>query len=511
MEQPSSKMPEKASNHWSTADLVDFEYALSIDRSASVQSTIDRDRAFVLTHPSHEQSRSRLFLEWTRFRRKSDSDNPWPGHPLSEAWGVIKWVVFLAYTLVGGVTATSLLVYNGERPINVAWFLAILVIPQILLSVFSIAFTVVLHPFGWVPKPSGALIGRLIIRIWAGYRTRLGDSHLRLSGPSWREMVQRLSIHRKWIGWQFYTLIHLSGVALNLGVLVASLFLVAFSDRAFGWQSTMRIDPASVHSWVKVIALPWSGLWGEGVGYPTLAQIESSKVTLNAIPALQNSQALASWWSFLLLSITFYGLLPRALLTVYGGTRTRICLAHPDLSHSDAEDLWNRMHSERVGFRSGRPDSGVSASSLSSVNIGDSRHELFAGSPPPQSGGTLLASSDLIRLLGETELLRLAGLALGTRFSRLVQFPIESTMEPNHDYTLMLEAWEPPIEETLHAIRELSQKMDHVPFHLLMTGVVTSGDPLLRPSQNDMAIWTQRLKSFGIRPTSILTPTEQAP
>ena len=509
MDQPSSKMPEKARSQWSMEDLVDFEYALSLDRSSSVQSTVDRDRAFILTRPSHEQGRSRLFLEWTRFRRKSDSDTPWPGHPLSEAWGVIKWVVILVSAFGGGITATSLLVYNGDRPINVAWFLAILVIPQIFLSVFSLAFTLVLHPFGWVPKPSGTLPGRLIIRLWTGFRTRLKDSHMRLSGPSWRETVERLSIHRKWIVWQFYTLMNLSGVALNLGVLVASLFLVAFSDKAFGWQSTMRIDPASVHSWVEVIALPWSGLWGEGVGYPTLAQIESSKVTLQAIPNLQDTHALASWWSFLLLSITFYGLLPRALLAIYGSTRTRVCLARPDLNHSDAEDLWNRIHSERVEFSSGRPDSRVTALDLSSVNGRDFRHDECAGTPPPP-GGTLLASSDLIRLLGETELIRVAGLAIGTRFSRLVQFPIESTMEPNHDYTLMVEAWEPPIEETLHAISELSNNVEHSPFHLLMTGVVTSGDPLLRPSPNDMDIWTQRLKSFGIRPTSILTPAEQA-
>lgn len=509
MAHPEHIRSSNGSTKWTSADLVDFECALSIDRRQPFESLIDRDKAFVLSKPRDTANRSSLFLEWIRFRRKADSEYSWPGQTLSESWSILKWIVWIGSAIFGAAAATSLLVYNGTRPINVAWFLAILVIPQVLFSLISLTFTLVVHPFGWVPRPSATLAGRIMLRFWSGFLHRKNAAPRDDDASPGRDLVARMATHRKWLGWKLYTFSHISGVALNLGILCATLFLITFSDRAFGWQSTIRVDANHVHRWVERIAFPWAGIWEEGQGYPTLSGIESSRVTLNAPPDQRDPEALASWWSFLVLSIAFYGLIPRGVFAIYGSIRTRAGMASPFFDYSDAEDLWNRLHSERVGFR---PTHAEKQASLSDAALLQQEGaEASAGSIPIVSGGILLAPPDVIRLLGESRLSDAAEAALGTTFSKVIPFKVGSVpIAPETSHTLIVEAWEPPIEETLQSIREFAEGLGSMPLHLLFTGMVIPDGPLKKPTGSGLEIWINSLKKHQIKTTSIHTPLETA-
>ncbi|MBN2234471.1 MAG: DUF2868 domain-containing protein [Opitutales bacterium] len=497
------------STKWTAADLVDFECALSIDRRQPFESLIDRDKAFLISKPRDTANRSSLFLEWIRFRRKADSGYSWPGQTLSETWSILKWIVWIGSAIFGAAAATSLLVYNGTHPINVAWFLAILVMPQVLFSLISLTFTVVVHPFGWVPRPSATLAGRIMLRLWSVFLLRKNAAPHEEDASPGKELVARMATHRKWLGWKLYTFSHISGVAFNLGILCATLFLITFSDRAFGWQSTIRVDARHVHMWVERIAFPWAAIWEEGQGYPTLSGIESSRVNLNAPPDQRDPQALASWWSFLVLSIAFYGLIPRVVFAIYGSIRTRAGMASPFFDYSDAEDLWNRLHSDRVGFRPTHSEK--QASSSNAPLLQKKWSKVSASSIPITSGGILLAPPDVIRLLGESRLSDAAETALGTTFSKVIPFKVESVpIATDTSHTLIVEAWEPPIEESLQSIRQFAEGLGSMPLHILFTGMVIPDGPLTKPAENDLEIWTNSLKKHRIKTTSIHTPLETA-
>ena len=107
-----------------------------------------------------------------------------------------------------------------------------------------------------------------------------------------------------------FILTQLFAIGFNLGLLTTTLFKVITADIAFGWQSTLQLSSAAVHSLVQKIALPWSWLAAGDPAYPSLAQIEGSRIILKEGIYHLSTPDLVSWWPFLCFSVFFYGLLP---------------------------------------------------------------------------------------------------------------------------------------------------------------------------------------------------------
>jgi hypothetical protein len=70
------------------------------------------------------------------------------------------------------------------------------------------------------------------------------------------------------------------GICFNLGAIVTTIALEWFTDLAFGWGTALNVSPDSMHGIAQFLALPWSWLFGEGVGVPTLEQVEGTRISL---------------------------------------------------------------------------------------------------------------------------------------------------------------------------------------------------------------------------------------
>jgi hypothetical protein len=146
-------------------------------------------------------------------------------------------------------------------------------------------------------------------------------------------------------------LVSLFALFFSLGALGGTVFRVAFSDVAFGWQSTLAATPAVVHDLVTLVSMPWATWVPEALTGPTLDQIDGSRIVLKQGIAALATKDLVSWWPFLCLSMVCYAIVPRVLVIGGAVVAQRSVLKQFDLQQPRFRRLMVRMKSPIMDIR----------------------------------------------------------------------------------------------------------------------------------------------------------------
>jgi hypothetical protein len=354
-------------DRWTVPDLIDFEYYLERDeqelreRPAARAAFADRDRAIYLEEvapalagidPHSPPHRRGCLRRWLTARR--EAENPdlralLPGSAFARGQRLGTLILAVAGFLIGSGTASALLSYDGRLPVNVSWYLFLLVGVQFLLISGGI--------LAWAlrrSRPVGTaiqdvtLLGRLIRPLF----TRLGGwvQQQRLAHAS-QEVRDRARAGTGMLKSQYQLYGPVSylpvlvpaqvfGVAFNLGVILTTVALEWFTDLAFGWGSALDVGPQAVYELARLVATPWSWLFGEGVGYPTLEQVAGSRINLKDPLFLLDAGHLRSWRWFLVLAVLAYGLLPRLGLLLASMVAQRHLLNRLPFTHARTQALY---------------------------------------------------------------------------------------------------------------------------------------------------------------------------
>jgi hypothetical protein len=370
-------------DRWTVQDLIDFEYYLDRDEQelrqhpAARKALVDRDRSTYLDHIAPVVSRVKphttlhrrwSLRRWLEVRRESELSTvrallPGTAFAMAQQWIIISMGV-LGF-LAGIGAASALLSYEGHRPVNIAWFLFLLVGAQFLIAAGGVA--------AWVIRKSHAadgaleditILGRLIRPMF----TRLGRflQRHRLGRVS-REVRDRtlagsgiLKANYALYGPVSYLPVlvpaQVLGVAFNVGIIVTTISRVWFTDLAFGWGSTLDLEPATIYHMARTIAGPWRWLFGEGTGFPTLDQVAGSRFSLKDPLSMLRAEHLHSWRWFLVLCVFTYGLLPRLAMLGASVLAQRHILGRLPFSHGRTQAVYARMITPRL--ETGTTDSG---------------------------------------------------------------------------------------------------------------------------------------------------------
>ncbi len=357
-------------DRWTVADLIDLEHYLGADEStlreqpAARQVLTERDRSLYLdaiapavapAQPHSAEHRRRSLLYWLRARRAAEDPEQrllLPGSTFAQAQRLATLALITVGFLLGVGAASALLSYDGHRPINVTWYIFLLVVVQLLLIATVLG--------AWLVRRSrsvgrtvqdltllGRLIRPLIMRInrWL-QQQRLGHGRRELRDQS-AAQIGRLRSQYALYGPVSYlpALIpaQVFGVAFNLGVILTTIALEWFTDLAFGWGSALDLSPQFIYDLVRTFAWPWGWLFGEGVGYPTLDQIAGSRINLKDPLFLLDASHLRSWRWFLVLSVFTYGLLPRLLLLAASVITQRHLLERLPFTQGRIQALYARL------------------------------------------------------------------------------------------------------------------------------------------------------------------------
>jgi hypothetical protein len=351
------------------ADLVDVELQLLRDRDASREDVRRRDRRIGIAidagaHLSSSDPDARLAVlrGWVRAVH-AEAGHESAGARMVRAYHALGWLLTLFGLSSGTGAAAAVLSYDGTRPVNVVHFLVLFVAVQAIL-VLLLALSSTLWRFrDRIPAVSGlygllrwafdAMGGLFERRLSAERRAALKAARGRLRSST----IVYGNVER----WLLVSLAQRFGLAFNLGALATCLYLVAFSDLAFAWQTTLSFDAEDFHRVLSVLAAPWS--WAYPEGLPTLEVVRASRYFRldSSFGQAAPAELLGQWWRFLVLCLLVYGLAPRLILSLVARAKLRRALAALRLDHGEIASLLERLASPLVQTHAPAPEAGPDA------------------------------------------------------------------------------------------------------------------------------------------------------
>ena len=508
-------MERPVSSPWTTSDLIDLDYFLSLEpEEQGLNGRVDAaaaDRAIYLSFTRHRPStinRHELMRYWLDEKRTArEKGRPLPGEIFHETLALMKSLAAVTALFFGLVLAWSVLSYSGATPINIFTCLWVLVMPQLallgLLGVSALMMSLKRKELFTNFYPLAVLVfRRLVERIkTAGQSSLSGGSRLKLIAlldlADRRHTLYGPALFRS-----LFMLPQMFGVWFNIGLLGAIGLKLAITDLAFGWQSTLFQEAATVHRLLDVFSLPWS--WAVAAAHPSLAQIEGSRMILKDGMIHLATGDLVSWWPFLVYAVLCYGLAPRLLLLFWSGWQRRRSLSAVSFSTGACDRLIQRMRSPRMRTaglteKEGQPDPPPGPAPEEGPPL-TTTLDSTAGAivMVPAEIDHLFPDEALKSRLAEVLGLGLAG-RLPSELDPAVDLPalrnlISRLIPPSHDMRLVFltEAWQPPLRETLDWLTALRQATP--PQTGLIVGLV--GNPaganrFTPPAPLDREVWTQ--------------------
>jgi hypothetical protein len=130
--------------------------------------------------------------------------------------------------------------------------------------------------------------------------------------------------HRRLYGeverWTWLSASQLFGVSFHTGALASALALVTLTDLAFGWSTTLSVEPSALERVTHTLALPWAAWLPDAV--PSAELIETTQYFRGSEHTLARGgnhtggdpMHSAPWWRFCAACMVTYGLLPRLVL-----------------------------------------------------------------------------------------------------------------------------------------------------------------------------------------------------
>lgn len=497
--------------NWTTEDIVRFESYRLLDEGSDGEALEVRDRAFYQGLSEPDLARNPLFRTWLDFRLKNEPFKVDPG-------GVLKWVFFIMGWLLslGGVIAGTLITYatlryDGSVPVNISVFLGIVIVPQIFL-LFLLMFLLAVSVFS---RSAGERLYRLPIAFVSLSVRLIWDwlmkirsipakdrDHLNCGTHAFHDIFKQ---YQSLMSVRTFAYMQRFGVFFNIGVILCSGALLMFSDRAFGWQSSLTDSPEMVAGIVRVIATPWHAWWGEGIGSPSVEQIQGSYIVLRDEWAELDNKNLVSWWPFLLLSVCFYGLLPRIAGWGLSSIWERRSVRTVGFHSIHYNPLWERMHSislESVGNEAvpGKKEMGTLSHAEDSYSAKD--YQLWIS----QEMKSRYDSYALLAWAKDYGNLPVEGIS---EYGDWKEFVLQLNKLPP---IMLLEGWQPPIQEKLDDLKVLAQSDGLAAreiFILLLGKPSTTGAcRALPPEMHE--VWKNKLRLLGI-PNFHLLPNQGEP
>lgn len=396
---------------------------------------------------------------------------------LSEAPRRSSQALSVLYFITGLSVSWSLLRYTGEQPVNVSAYFGIVILLQALLAIFSLA---ILIAGSNKPKASEFSIGAGIAKFLSIGLVSLFAriSSFAISGTQREELLaqigrfrSRVWIYQKPLRWAFFRLAQTFGIAFNFGVLTALIAAVTFSDRAFGWQTSLNVSAESIHALIHTMAIPWSWLLTEGKGLPSLDQVSGSQIILKDGMLALRTTDLTSWWSFLTLATITYGLLPRVILSQLSKYQLKKELKKIDLSNSETKRVLRRLRSHEYTFAATTVKSAniAGANGASNPLAQDSQTESYKVwvSPSLDSQFSGIELDEILNKHFESP----ERLSLNEKLLSSPDELKEALSQTDSEVCFALEAWLPPLEESKQLLRNARASIDlKTSIHILLIG-----------------------------------------
>lgn len=332
--------------------LIDIKAQLIADTNKPYEVLQQRDRRIGIEYSHLKPEPVKQVQAWL------ESVQQGSGKAHSESFSALKTImstlIIVTGLLMGVSAALALFYYSGEQPINVINVLAVGVGMQLLLlAIFFLA--IISRSPGLNKILSSFNAGRWAARL-AYFVPPLKQSLNTIMDSSQGKIDEQI------IKWQTIVWSQQFALAFNIALLVCCLYLVTFSDLAFGWSSTLAFDSNVVKSITDTLSFPWKTLLPDAV--PHIELIDATRFyRLNTITMgsrenelVNQAQLAGNWWRFLFLCLVVYGFMPRLFTFLYAKLKLGHSIRQSIISLPGLHLLLDRMNTPNIATNAETPE-----------------------------------------------------------------------------------------------------------------------------------------------------------
>ena len=485
--------------------LIYLQRQLSRDEGLSYSELQQRDRRIGLAQGVEEKNDpDRQVSDW--LSKLVTPDDLHLAEEVESGHRLINIGISLLGLLLGWLAIIGLFQYDGQGRVNLVYLLVVLVVFQLCLILLTFIAMLPQSKTSWLPGFSS--FQKLLKWFSPG---RLQKLFSRFMPASEREGIsQLLGRHKKVFAdigkWQVFSWSQLFGVAFNSAALLTIFILIATRDVAFGWSSTLDIQPAAILQVTDFLSWPWHSWLPLAV--PDLQLVEASHYfrLQNGAGAGVDAEILGHWWPFVMISLAIYGLLPRLLLLLFCRFQLRSAYSRTLQYFPGRRELLSRLNSALIETRASEHEGSSTTAEMGPEQtqyrrVGESVI-LINWSGLELDKNSLM---DEIQALGEftSKVTFRAGVNCKLEVDEAVIKSV-SQLDTNTPISIIVKAWEPPLGELADFIGDLRQPGATQRMIYLLPVAVKAGQ-LVQPVIADLDEW-QRFSKRLVDPWVAVIP-----
>ena len=406
------------------------------------KSTKEERRAFSLSHSSLKDKPFSQLQAWLNLHRHS-LKKPLRSEVFTSKLYVVTFVLSLLGFVLGLLSAVALLSYNGHEPVNVIYFMAMVIaIPLLtmtltLLSMFKVnqskSVWVHLSPSYWFEK----------ILSWLPTKVE--------------ESVKNVKMNPLLANWIVIKRAQLVALIFSLGLFLGLLGVVSTKDIAFAWSTTLQVTPETFHTFLHTLAYPWRTWLPSAV--PSLELIEQSQYfrlgdKLSDV-LISNASKLGEWWKFLALATLFYAMFLRVLMYLLACFGLRMALQKSLLRLENVDNLLRDMNEPIISTHALDATEAREEKSFHALHVVkklDSSYDVVQGWAMSQE--TLLVLNDSMQII--------APHVYDVGGNNTLEDDVAIIGKSHGEVLLYVKVWEPPTMDFMDYLERLASKVDKV-------------------------------------------------
>jgi len=307
-------------------------------------SSREENRAFGLAHVALKDDSLAQLSTWED-KHKKKLVTPTMGDTLSSyLYGVTLTLSSIALIL-GLLSGFALLSYSGHEPVNVVYFIAMVVFFPLL--TMGLALLSMLRA-----NAARSLLVHISPAFWM-------EKLLSFLPNSIQDKVKSFKINPLLLNWIAIKRSQVIALFFSLGLLIALVGMVVTKDIAFAWSTTLHVTPEAFHHILQTIAFAWKDWLPSAV--PSLELIEQSQYfrlgDKLSEEMISNASKLGEWWKFLSMATLFYAVFLRFLMYLLATLGLDKAIQKSFLTLTGARKLLSEMNEPLISTRAENDES----------------------------------------------------------------------------------------------------------------------------------------------------------
>ena len=436
------------------------------------RSTRNERRSFGLSHSELQKQPTTQLLKWTQ-EKSASLKRPLLSETLSSyLYGVTLALVLLAFIL-GLLSGVGLLSYNGHEPVNVIYFMAMVILIPIftmMLALFSMmranqsqSMLVHISPAFWMEKILALLPNKL--------ETKL------------KRNVSELKLSPLVVNWLLIKRSQVIALAFSFGLLLALLGIVATKDVAFAWSTTLSVTPEAFQHFLQTLSFAWKDLVPAAV--PSLELVQQSQYYRLGEKLddtmISNASLLGEWWKFLLFATLFYAIILRFMFYILSSFGLKKAIARSFMTLEGTKKLLEDMNEPIISTSAREEEHDFASKNVDYtqiVNRFDSSYDVVLGWAIDRD--KLMVLNDSMQVLS-SKVFEIGG-------ANSLQEDNEIIHKCHGEVVLYVKAWEPPTMDFIDFLEMLLLKTDKV-----IVAPVGTQENAYATKESDLNVWARKL------------------